>query len=171
RFPNLQIITQNVDDLHEQAGSTRIIRLHGRIRDNKCFANCQGDPTLVDVMQLALSDADREHGPPPCPHCSAPLRPAVVWFGEMLPADQIRAAHQAAEASDVMLVVGTSGQVQPAANLPIIAGRAGAKIIEINPVDNAFATSRDVWLAAPSGEVLPRIVAALDALGARDREG
>lgn len=82
RYPAMQIITQNVDDLHERAGSHHVIRLHGRIEANRCSANCQGNPTPVDISQLQW---DRASGAPQCPHCGSPVRPDVVWFGELLP--------------------------------------------------------------------------------------
>lgn len=159
RFPNMQIITQNVDDLHEQAGSKNVIRLHGCISANKCFANCQGDPTHVDV---ALLKWDRDSGPPACPRCGSPVRPDVVWFGEILPSDQLQAAISACEVADVMLVIGTSGVVRPAADLPFYAKQRGATLIEINPVESEITASADLWLAGPAGEILPRVLAALD---------
>lgn len=160
RFPEMQIITQNVDDLHERAGSRNVIRLHGNIGANKCSAGCQGEPTLVDVTRF---DWDRAAGPPPCPHCGQPVRPDVVWFGEMLPPAALAAAKTAAANCDLMLVVGTSGVVIPAADMPAVAKRAGAKIIEFNPVESAITPLADLWLPAPSGETLPLVLAALDA--------
>jgi NAD-dependent deacetylase len=156
RFPTMQIITQNVDDLHERAGSCNVIRLHGRISANKCYADCQGEPTPVDVNGIAGS-------PPPCPYCGQPVRPDVVWFGEYLPLAQLDAAKIAAASCDVMLVIGTSGVVTPAADMPFLAKQNGATIIEFNPVESAITSIADVWLPAPSGETLPRVVAALDA--------
>jgi NAD-dependent deacetylase len=160
RFPHLYIITQNVDDLHEQAGSTRIIRLHGSIARNKCFRNCQGDPTPVDVSALTW---DKDAGPPACPYCGRPVRPDVVWFGEMLPSAAIGAAQHLVNQTDVMLVVGTSGVVAPAAHMPYIARSHGAKIIEVNPYESEITPVADVWLQAPAGEALPRVLERLDA--------
>jgi NAD-dependent protein deacetylase/lipoamidase len=159
RFPNMQIITQNIDDLHERAGSNNVIRLHGRITANKCSANCQGNPTPVDVELL---EWDHASGPPPCPHCGQPVRPDVVWFGELLPLGALDAAKTAVHATDVLLVVGTSGVVRPAADLPGYAKQRGATIIEFNPIRSEITPIADLWLAAPSGETLPRVVAALD---------
>jgi NAD-dependent deacetylase len=159
RFPAMQIITQNIDDLHEQAGNTRIVRLHGNIWANKCFYDCQGAPTPVDVSGI---EWDASVGPPPCPHCGRWVRPDVVWFGEMLPPDQLEAASLAAANTDVMLVVGTSGVVQPAANLPYVAKRQGAAIIEFNPAESEITPIADVWLQGPSGEMLPRVVEMLN---------
>lgn len=157
-FPGTRIITQNVDDLHERAGSTNIIRLHGSLAANRCFSDCQGSPTPVDIWAL---DWDINAGPPPCPHCGGWVRPDVVWFGEMLPSDQLEAATYASSSADVMLVVGTSGVVMPAANMPFIAKRARACVIEVNPVESQITSVADLWLPGPSGDVLPRLVEAL----------
>jgi NAD-dependent deacetylase len=87
----------------------------------------------------------------------------VVWFGEYLPLDKLDAAKIAAASCDVMLVIGTSGVVTPAADMPFLAKENGATIIEFNPVESAITAIADVWLPAPSGETLPRVLAALDA--------
>lgn len=158
-FPHMRLITQNVDDLHEQAGSTDVIRLHGRITDSRCSANCRGIPTLIDI-----TDEQRAaEMPPPCPHCGALLRPNVVWFGEALPSVALSMAFRAIESADVLLVVGTSGVVRPAADMPFLAKRAGAKIIEFNPEASAITEIADLWLKGPSGDLLPRVLAALEA--------
>ncbi len=161
-FAAFTVITQNVDDLHEQAGSKDVIHLHGNIAANKCFYNCQGDPTLVDLNTITW---DADDGPPPCPHCERQsVRPDVVWFGEMLPEADLRRAMQIAVTNDVMLVVGTSGLVTPAATLPTYAKQAGRPIIEVNPDYSMITRIADVKLEGPSGEMLPKLVAALDAL-------
>lgn len=154
----LIVITQNVDGLHQAAGSSDVIALHGDIRRNKCFANCQGDPTLVDISAL---EWDAEAGPPRCPHCGAYVRPAVVWFEETLPPDASDRAFALARAADVMLVVGTSGVVQPVASLPFLAHEHGATIIEINPSRTPITRLADWFLDGPAGVVLPQVVAAL----------
>ena len=156
-FPSLRIITQNVDDLHEQAGSSHVIHMHGNIARSRCSANCQGDPTIIDVSTL-----DYAEGPPLCPHCGALVRPDVVWFSEMLPADALQDANTATQLCDVMLVVGTSGLVTPAATLPGLARQHGATIIEVNPDDTSITAIADVKLTGPSGEVLPKLLEALD---------
>jgi NAD-dependent deacetylase len=158
RFPHVKLITQNVDDLHERAGSTDVIRLHGKLAASRCFFDCRGSPTSVDV---SLLEWDRTNGPPRCPYCGRWVRPDVVWFGEMLPPDQVEAAAEASATADVMLVVGTSGVVTPAATMPVIAKRARAVIIEVNPVESEITPLADIWLAGPSGEVLPRLLEAL----------
>lgn len=159
RFPHLRIVTQNVDDLHERAGNTDIVKLHGNIARNKCFFNCQGDPTLVDVSKI---EWDKTSGPPPCPHCGRWVRPDVVWFGEMLPRDQLNRAAELMQLADMVIVIGTSGLVSPAADMPRVAKNQGATIIEINPDYSMITRIADLKLEGPSGEVLPRILAALD---------
>jgi NAD-dependent protein deacetylase/lipoamidase len=158
RQPSLLIITQNIDDLHEQAGSTHVVHLHGKIAEDKCHANCQGDPTLIDVSRL---DWDRSSGPPKCPHCGAWVRPNVVWFGEILPRPALDEAAEAILHTDLMLVIGTSGVVSPAAEMPYKAKYRNARIIEINPVESEITPAADLWLPGPSGAVLPRVMAAL----------
>ena len=160
RFPEIPIITQNVDRLHEAAGSRHVIHLHGDIHLNRCSANCQGSPTILADDVLVHGGEDEV---PRCPHCGSPARPDVVWFGEMLPLDQLDEAKHVSAGADVMLVVGTSGVIMPAADMPVIAKRAGAKIIEINPDETPITPITDIWLQGTSGEILPRVVAALDA--------
>lgn len=162
RYRAMPVITQNVDDLHEQAGSSYVIHLHGNIAANKCFFNCQGEPTTVDITQL---EWDEEKGPPSCPHCGRYVRPAVVWFGEMLPLDALDDAKILSAQADVMIVVGTSGLVTPAATLPPLAKQYGAKVIEVNPDHTMLTRIADVKLDGPSGKMLPRL---LEAMGAAD---
>lgn len=159
RFPTLRIITQNVDDLHERAGSTDVIRLHGNIALSKCSAACRGEPTWVDVN--ALQDAP-EQGPPPCPYCGQLVRPDVVWFGENLPRQQLDRAMQLAQSCDLMLVVGTSGVVSPASTLPSLARRAGALLIEVNPFVSEITPLVRYHIVESSGVALPALVTALD---------
>ncbi len=157
RFGSYPLITQNIDSLHEQAGSTHVIHLHGQISRNKCVANCHGDPTLIDIAALP----DKDSSPPKCPHCGSYVRPDVVWFGEQLPSRELRAADDALSC-DVILVVGTSGVVAPAAMMPHIARGRGAVLIEVNPNESELTDSAAVWIAAPSGEALPRVLALLE---------
>jgi NAD-dependent deacetylase len=159
RFPSLRIITQNVDDLHERAGSSDVIRLHGNIAQNKCFFDCQGSPTLVDVSRLTW---EQESGPPACPHCGRWVRPDVVWFGEVLPRVALERAAQLLQRTEVMLVIGTSGLVSPSAEMPELAKQNGAVIMEVNPDDSLITRLADVKLQAPSGVALPAVMEALN---------
>jgi NAD-dependent deacetylase len=154
RTPRFTLITQNVDDLHEQAGSENVYHLHGNIHRFRCNA-------CAAAYELQPDDRTAEL-PPVCLACGGPIRPDVIWFGEMLPSEVLKTAWAAAESCDVMLVVGTSGIVYPAAQLPHIARQNGARVIDVNPDPNAIADIADLFLQGPSGEVLPQIVWAMD---------
>jgi len=158
-FERWDLITQNVDDLHERAGSTNVCHLHGRLSETKCFADCQGAPTLIEPQAYV----NGEQPPPTCPHCGAWLRPNVVWFGEMLDLNDLIVAQDAAEECDVMLVVGTSGLVFPAASMPYTAAQNGAVVIEVNPEATDISRIANVYLRGPSGEMLPRLLEQLRA--------
>lgn len=157
RYDSLPIITQNIDQLHEEAGSTTIIHLHGLLAHNKCSQACKGEPTPVDISQLDSAEA-----PPRCPYCGSYVRPDVVWFGEYLPKDKLDAAKRVLASADLMLVIGTSGVVSPAADMPHVVKGKGGIVIEVNPVESEITPIADVWLQAPSGEALPQVVAALE---------
>lgn len=151
-FDNFTLITQNIDNLHKKAGSRDICELHGNILEFKCFE----EGSLIDKLP------DTTDIPPRCPHCNAMIRPNVVWFGEALPEKQLSLAYEKSEKCDCMLVVGTSGLVQPAASLPFIAKRSSdAKIIEVNPTPSAITSVADVYLQGKSGEILPDLVRAV----------
>jgi NAD-dependent deacetylase len=155
-LPRVTVVTQNVDGLHQAAGSADVITLHGDITRNKCSTNCQGDPTLIDASTLQW---DRAAGPPTCPHCGKLVRPDVVWYTEPLPRAAIDRAIAVSMSADVMLVVGTSGVVQPAASLPYTAKRHhNALIIDVNPVPDEITPMADLFLGGPAGRVLPQIV-------------
>lgn len=145
------VVTQNVDGLHARAGSRDIIELHGSILKFFCFDNRHP----ADNVEPGLSE------PPACTVCGAMLRPGVVWFGEALPPGALEQASNCMQTSDVVLVIGTSGLVQPAAGLPYLAKRHGAKVIEINPDTTPVTDIADIFLAGPSGIVLPALVAGL----------
>ena len=157
--PELVVVTQNIDGLHQAAGSGEVVELHGSIRRSKCLEH--GHPFAGSLSDQSGSADDVEVEPPACPQCGSALRPDVVWFGEMLPAAATARAWELAERCDVMLVVGTSGMVWPAAELPHVARQAGARIVEINPVASELTRIADVLLEGPAGEVLPRLVGVL----------
>src|SRR5450432_279763 len=155
-LPHVTVITQNVDALHQAAGSTDVIMLHGDIHHHKCSANCRGEPTMIDISRL---EWDRTAGPPPCPYCGAWVRPDVVWFNERIPLELMDRANSLTAKADVMLVVGTAGEVQPAASLPYRAKRLnGAFLIDINPDEDTIMPIADLYIEGPSGEVLPAII-------------
>lgn len=147
---SVTIITQNIDGLHRLAGSSTVIELHGNLKHYKCF-DCE------KPAPIALEDLGEE--PPFCQYCSGLIRPDVVWFGEYLPEDALRAANAISRACDLMLVVGTSGLVYPAAGLPALAKEFGATLIEVNPEETAISDQMDISLRGASGVVLPQIIA------------
>jgi len=148
------VVTQNIDGLHQLAGSSNVIELHGTMHSFRC----------VEGRHRGFGwdyFAGQEERPPRCPECGDYLRPEVVWFGEGLPPEALSAAQQLSAGCDAMLVVGTSGVVYPAATVPLIAREAGATVIDVNPERDALAQMSDVFLRGPGGEVLPRLLAAV----------
>lgn len=152
--PKLLVVTQNIDGLHRGAGSADVVELHGNIHRVKCLD--RGHP-FAGVLQ----DTPGDHDPPSCTECGSPLRPDVVWFGEMLPEVATARAWDEAERCDVMLVVGTSGAVWPAAELPHVAHQAGATVIEVNPQPSEVTPVVDVFLQGAAGVILPGLVSRL----------
>jgi len=139
-----------VDGLHTAAGSTRIVELHGTIWRLRCTSCDQArDDRSVPLAEI----------PPRCA-CGALLRPGVVWFGEALSEEAVTASFEAARAADVVLVVGTSSLVYPAAALPQAARAAGAFVVEINPEPTPLTPLADVSLRGPAAALLPAIVEA-----------
>ncbi len=149
---NFTLITQNVDDLHEQAGSRDVLHLHGNIARFKCNRCGRAHP-----LRPAERTADQ---PPVCHHCGGLVRPDVVWFGEMLTQAVLTEAWHAVERCDLLLVAGTSGMVYPAASLPGVAQAHGAKVIDINPDPSPISRTADLFLQGPAGEILPALVLA-----------
>jgi NAD-dependent deacetylase len=142
------LATQNVDGLHERAGSRELVELHGNILRVRC-SSCG--------LRAHEWSSDR---PPRCRACGAYLRPDVVWFNELLPDAAMAAASDAAGRCDVYLVAGTSAEVYPAAGLPRAALRNGACVIEVNPEETPLTASATLSLRGRAGDVLPRLVRA-----------
>lgn len=151
--PQLTLATQNVDSLHLRAGSTNVLELHGSLER----VRCSEEGLRIPEAEWAPAG---EEGVPTCPECGALLRPDIVWFGEMLPVKALRAAQDAARAADVVLSIGTSMLVPPAASLPILAMEHGAFGIEVNREPTEYADAFDAGLYGPSGVSLPALVAA-----------
>lgn len=149
RVPSFTLITQNVDGLHELAGSGNVLNVHGSIWNLRC-TSCERE--RVD-RRAPLPEL-----PPRC-ECGALLRPAVVWFGEALPPRVWQDAEAAARTAEVFLVIGTSGVVYPAAGLAQIAKASGARVIEINTAETPLSHRIGEFLQGPSGEVLPQLIA------------
>lgn len=154
--PRLTLITQNVDDLHERAGSPDVIHLHGSLHTPRCFRCGKAPATSLGTPDEP--EGGRRLEPPRCSACEGPLRPGVVWFGESLPVDALNAAYEAARDCDVLLSVGTSGVVYPAAEVPELAWRAGATVVHVNPQPQASHREREFALVGPAGEQLPDLV-------------
>ena len=154
RVPKLTVVTQNVDDLHERAGSHNVLHLHGSIFQPRCF-NCAQPHELTAAPQMSH---EQKLSPPLCSHCQGVIRPGVVWFGEGLPQAEMEAAFAAAENCDVLLSVGTSGLVQPAAQIPSLALRSGAWGVHINPDPVPSQHPREISLAGGAGQLLPLLV-------------
>ena len=155
----LAVVTQNVDGLHRRAGSSLVVELHGSLERFRCFEN--GHDYDPGRLPGAPDDEAGELEPPSCDLCGSPIRPGVVWFGEPLPPDATRAAWALAEECDVALVIGTSAIVYPAAELPHVAARGGARIVEINPDRTELSDRADLWWSATAGEALPALVSVL----------
>ena len=151
RFDSLRIVTQNVDGLHQRAGSREVIEIHGNILRSRCLDECGVRYDLPEDLPAGE--------PPRCPNCGSWLRPDVVWFGEMLDPGLLDAAEQAATGAEALLVVGTSGLVYPAAGLPLRARRAGTRVVIVNPLPTEIDPVADVVVSAAAGAVLPALLA------------
>lgn len=150
-IPEFTLITQNVDGLHQRAGSQNVIELHGNIARIIC----------ADERVIIESWDDSGGEPPRCPRCGGLLRPDVVWFGEMLPETALARAIAASRACEVFLAVGTSSQVYPAAELPYYALEGGAVVFEINPTPTSLSKRCTASIQGMSGTVLPEFLKAV----------
>jgi NAD-dependent deacetylase len=181
-IPRVTVITQNIDNLHQAAGSRSVIELHGNLMRLKAFVDVDelfsGDasPLICRLCNgYAVNDElDPYAGPedlaaielkagyvPRCPACGALLRPDVVWFGEPLDPGMLEDAFLAAETCDALICIGTSLEVEPAASLPWRAINRGAIVIEVNPVPTPLSLAANVRLAGGAGEVLPHFVSSV----------
>lgn len=148
-YPKFAVVTQNVDNLHRRAGSKTVYELHGNIERNYCI----GCGTCFSNEEILKSDTV-----PKCTKCKGLIRPDVVWFGELLPADEWNASVASTEQADVFFSIGTSGVVHPAASLPIIAKRAGALVVEINVEPTELSQMVDEVIPGKAGDVLPKLL-------------
>lgn len=142
----LTLITQNVDGLHERAKHPDVIRMHGSLWVNRC-TKCGSERSESSLTYASL---------PRSPCCDALERPGIVWFGEAIPADAIEAGSKAVVSADLVLVIGTSGVVYPAAGLISTARSGGAKVIDVNPEDNDVQS--DIALRFPASQVVPTLL-------------
>ena len=160
------VVTQNIDNLHQEAGNTNVIEMHGSIYRQRCLA-CGGKKVLSkeeflgmardiipQLKNFQLESIMRQL--PSCDECGSPMRPDVVMFGEAV--QGINQAFQLGESCTAMLVLGTSGVVYPAAALPHRAKAAGATVIEINPGESSYYGFADIYIEAKTGEAMPMII-------------
>ncbi len=163
------VITQNIDNLHIEAGNTDVIEVHGNGFRIRCIS-CGGSERLQrkqiikdtlkkvrDIKEFTLETIVSLL--PPCRNCLAPTRPDVVMFGEMV--KDVPQAFDAARKSDVLLAIGTSGTVYPAAHLPFHAKESGAKVIVVNPNENAFSAVSDIYIPMKAGAAMEEIIQAI----------
>ena len=145
------VITQNIDNLHQRAGSKIVHELHGNIERNYCI-DCGKFFTNEKILQ--------EDQIPRCTSCHGLIRPDVVWFGELLPEEAWNASVAIAERADVFFSIGTSAEVYPAASLPMIAKQFGGYLVEVNTEPTELSRKADEVILGKSGEILPRLLEA-----------
>jgi NAD-dependent deacetylase len=143
----LTLVTQNVDGLHERAGSQNVLELHGNITKSRC-ERCEFLGTLQEGFEI----------PPLCTRCGSRMRPNVVWFGETLPQTVFQNAARAFASCEVALIIGTSGVVEPAASLARLAKQQGAFVIEINPTETPLSLVADLSLRKGAGEGMAELL-------------
>ena len=152
--PEFLCITQNIDDLHERAGTNRIVKIHGDIMETRCLANghvSRLDSALPEDLVKSADDF------PACPKCGSPCRPNVVWFGEMLPIEPLERARRFASTCDLFVIVGTSGVVSGGYGFTEMAKHAGALILEVNPQPSELTYLTDASIRLPAAEALPQL--------------
>lgn len=150
-YDEFLLITQNIDGLHWRAGSRELLELHGNIERARCF----------ECGAYVVGWDDEGSIPPLCPYDGGYLRPDVVWLGEGISQQFLQQAYTSTQQAELFLSIGASAEVQPTATLPLIAKRAGAFVIEINPQETAMALMADYWLPYRPGEVLPLVARTL----------
>ena len=147
------VITQNIDNLHQRAGSRTVYELHGNSR----FLVCERCGTRYPVEEVSLEEL-----PPRCPRCGTVLKPDFVFFGEQLPELDYRRAIEETEVADVFLLVGTTGEIMPASTLPVLAKRHGATIVEVNVAPSNYTESiTDIFIREKASVALPALVEAV----------
>ena len=154
------VITQNVDDLQNVAGSRAVLEIHGNRNRLRCL-ECGLRFHRGDFEAQLSNRSNLANGPPLCGECGGVLKLDTVMFGEPIPQDTLQACREAVERCDCMLLVGTSGTVNPAARLPLAAQERGAALIEINPEATALTPWCDIVLKGPADELLPRLIEGL----------
>jgi len=153
------VITQNIDMLHTRAGNKRVYELHGHLREATCV-HCFAVYPAEPIIRQFLEDRKVPH----CPACGGVIKPNVILFGEQLPIQELQAAKEAARKADLMLIVGSSLEVAPASDLPLMAARNGAKLIIINIDPTPVDSKAQVVIHADAAEILPDIIQRLEAV-------
>ncbi len=148
RIPQFTLITQNVDGLHQRAGSEAVLELHGNITRVRCTQGCGVFTEWKDTLGEV----------PACPNCGSNLRPDVVWFGEILPQMELQKSLEAARHCEIFFSIGTSALVQPAASLALIARDAKAVVVEVNAEKTPLTPFVDHFVQGKAGEILPELV-------------
>jgi len=156
KVPQLTLITQNVDDLHERAGSAEVLHLHGSLHQPMCNACRQSRPLPPGIPDEP--EGGRAVEPPRCGHCGGRIRPGVVWFGEKLPQKEWTLAKRAALACDLFLSVGTSSVVEPAASLTLLAAQRRVTTVQVNPNETQAQYLFSYDLRGPAGVILPALL-------------
>lgn len=154
---DLRVSTQNIDDLHERAGTEVMAHVHGDLFALRC-AEC-GMPSAAGYPEVPRPVERLD--PPRCERCGGLVRPGVVWFGEMLPEGALEVSVEAARWAELVVVVGTSGLVYPAAAIPGVARDTGVPVVEVNPEGSTLPDGADHVIEAPAGQALPALVGAL----------
>jgi NAD-dependent deacetylase len=154
------MITQNIDNLHQEAGSKAITEIHG----NRLKLRCIACSYRVGLKEFAIEEV-----PPRCPQCSGMMKTDTVMFGEPIPVDALESCRYHTQLCDCMLLVGTSAVVYPAAEFPIIAARRGAPLVEINPMETPLSGICRAVLRGPAGDVMPQLVERLCKLTGKAR--
>jgi len=146
-YPDFWLVTQNIDGLHHRAGNKNVLEIHGNILRNKCFE----ENTIIDDI------SNSKETPPRCPSCGSYVRPDVVWFHEPLPEYEMEKSVEVSSKCGLFIVAGTSAVVYPAAELPIVAKRAGAYVIEVNIEKTSISEQADLTFLGKTGSVLPKL--------------
>lgn len=152
--PKTTVTTQNIDNLHERAGSDNVVHLHGSLFAFRCSL-C--DEPYTDPIPLPEEPVPTIT-PPQCPLCGGPVRPGVVWFGEMLPQAEWKEAERRMRTADALIIVGTSGVVYPAAGLPLMAHAREIPIIEVTPMRTNLSHIADVVIEDTAANALPKLL-------------
>lgn len=155
QVPKLTLVTQNIDDLHERAGSTAPIHLHGSLHAPRCFACHRPHDLPLGIPDMPHGGLDLE--PPRCTRCGGRIRPGVVWFGEDLPAPMLHKAMAAVKQCDLLFSIGTSSLVWPAADIPHAAARRGVPVVQVNPLPTQLDKVARFNLRGAAGEIMPMI--------------